>query len=803
VAIARRSDRLVGILLAATGFALGVTKTEDWDAWTHLALGREMVRQHAFPTYEPFLFPSATLPYYNTEWLFDVVLYLAYLVAGFTGVILLKAALASLLPFILWKDSAPAGDAPSDGVLDVAIRAAVLFPSLLIVSYRFVERPDLVLIVFLSFTIYALNAYLYHGKRYLYALPAIQLLWVNMHPSALLAFVPFVAVLIGGQILRLIHRWWGGQIPGTPSSGQLRTVAAVFGTVLLASLINPYGTHVVTLPFRLAASPWLTGYVLELQPPRFIAFPAPFILTALLVLTSLAIAKRFPIMGVLLVGPFLYLGFSATRFVFLAAIVAAPVLARNLSVMAGMRGRAWARRACLGLASGAALTGVVAICLAVANVEPFADPTKVPGIGVNDRFLPERALHYLDGAGVGGRVFNTFHWGGYLEWRDFPRRAPIIDGRGYVPPGLLETIHFAPTRPDLLERLQQTYRFDVVLVAYPGIPSDILHTPDAAISREWALVYWDDVAAVFLRRSPRLARIIERDEYRHVNPGNGVPHLRLSLADSTKFRAIETELRRNVAQTGSSIGYTLWGFARLQVHDYDGAIEAFRRAQGYSSVWHASQGLALAYWQKGDLPRAIEYYKALANLSGDPIFLFNIGLALIETGNDREAIPYLERARARDRQFLPIYPLLARTYGRIGESHREQEVIAAQANALTLARATEHLRKAEELHRQGSLDEAVVELKTSLRLNSRSAMALSDLGDVYFQQGLLDDAISQQRAALDVDPKFAKAYYALALTYQRRGEPAAARVHFEQYIHLEPRGYLSWKAREELSRLPR
>jgi tetratricopeptide (TPR) repeat protein len=803
VAIARLSDRLVGILLAASAFALGVTKTADWDAWTHLALGREMVHLRGFPAHEPFNFPSAALPYFNTEWLFDVVFYLAYLVAGFAGVILLKAALASLAAFILWKDSALGRDSSLDRTLDVAIRAAILFPLLLIIWYRFVERPDLVLMVFLSFTIYALNAYLHEGKRYVYALPAIQVLWVNMHPSAVLAFVPFLAFLIGGQILRLVHRWRGVEPPGTPSSAQLKTVGVVFAAVLLACLVNPHGTHVLTDPFRLATSPWLMQHILELQPPRFIAFPAPSILTALLVLTSLAIAKRFPIMSVLLVGPFLYLGFSATRFVFLAAIVAAPVLARNLSVMAGMPGRAWARRACLGLASGAALTGVVAICLAVANVEPFADPTKVPGIGVNDRFLPERALRYLDGAGVGGRVFNTFHWGGYLEWRDFPRRAPIIDGRGYVPPGVWETIHFANTNPDLLERLHQTYGFDVVLVAYPGMPTDATETPDRAISSHWALVYWDDVATVFLRRSPRMAQTIKRDEYQHVNPANGVPHLRRALADNSKLGVIEAELRRNVAQTGSAIGYTLLGFAHLQVRDYDKAIETFRSAQGYSGVWHASQGLALAYWQKGDLSRAIGHYKALASLSEDPIFLYNIGLALVQTGNDREAVSYLERAGARDQQFLSIYPLLISAYRRLGESQREQELSAAHSKALTLVQASEHLRKAEELHRKGRLNEAATELKASLRLNSRNAMALSNLGDVYFQQGLLHDAISQQRAALDVDPSFAKAHYALALTYQRRGEPAAARAHFEQYIRLEPRNYLSWRAREELSRLAR
>lgn len=803
MALTRHNDRIVGILLAASAFALGVTKTEDWDAWTHLALGREMVRRHAFPEYEPFLFPSATLPYYNTEWLFDVVVYLAYFAAGFAGVILLKAALAALTAFILWKDSALGRDASLDRTLDVAIRAAVLFPCLLIISYRFVERPDLVLMVFLAFTIYALDAYLYEGRRYLYALPVVQVVWANMHPSALLAVVPFIAFLGGGLFLRLIHRWRGVQPPGTPSATQIRTVAIVFAAVLLASVANPYGTHVLTVPFRLAASPWLMYHIVELQAPRLVAFPAPAIFTGLLALTSLMLAKRSPLMSVLLATPFAYLGFSAVRFVFLFTIVAGPILARNLSVLAGMLSRAWARRACLGLASGAALIGAVAICLAGAHVEPFGDPTRLPGIGVNDRFLPERALRYLEGAGIQGKVFNTFHWGGYLAWRDFPRLAPIIDGRGYVPSGLLEAAYFANTNPDLLERLHRTYRFDVVLVAYPGMPSDATETPDRAISSDWALVYWDDVAVVFLRRTERLAQIIKRDEYRYVNPGNGVPQIRRLLADNSKLRTVEAELRRNVADTESSIGHTLLGFAHLQIREYDKAIEAFRRAQGYSSVWHASQGLALAHWQKGDLSGAIEYYRALANLSENSIFLYNIGLALVQTGNDREAVRYLERARAQDEEFTPVYPLLIDAYQRLGQSQRGLELSRAHSRALTLVRAREHVRKAIQFNREGKRDAAIAETTEALRLNPRDAKVLSNLGEIYFHQGQLDDALAQQRAALEVDPRFADAHYRLALIHQKRAEYPAARTHFEEYVRLQPRSYFAWRAREALSRLPR
>jgi hypothetical protein len=87
---------MLGALVAAAAFALAVTRVEDPDAWTHLALGRLMVETRALPTHEALVFPSGALLYHNTEWLYDIVLYLAFRLAGFAGIVLFKAATAAL-----------------------------------------------------------------------------------------------------------------------------------------------------------------------------------------------------------------------------------------------------------------------------------------------------------------------------------------------------------------------------------------------------------------------------------------------------------------------------------------------------------------------------------------------------------------------------------------------------------------------------------------------------------------------------------------------------------------------------------
>jgi tetratricopeptide (TPR) repeat protein len=789
----RAADKLcIGLLLAAA-VALGTTKLEDPDAWTHLAMGREIVRLGTLPASEPFTFPSGGMPFYHMEGLFAVVLYLSYAAAGVTGVILLKAALTALLMLILWKDSGLPRDEEGNRATALMIRMAVLLGCLVMIRPRLVERPDLALMVFLSFTIYALNAYLYQDRHYLYWLPPLQILWANVHPSVLVGMVPFVAILAGGGTLRLLRRWRGWDVGTPPSPRQLKTVAAVFAGVLGASLINPYGLEALTLAVRFATMTWHKQYIVELLPPSLTAQPGPFIVTALVGAVIIATARRVPLSTVLLVAPFAVLALSARRFSFLLAVVAAPVLARSFVAFADWLAGA-GRRLVPTLSAGTACAAAAATVLAVLNVAPFADARKLPGFGVNDLFLPERALRYLDSIGVGGRVFNTFHWGGYLAWRDFPRRLPIIDGRGYVEPDLLWEIRFARQHAALLEQLYSRYAFDVAVLAYP--PRDRAE-PDAFASPRWALVYWDDVALVYLRRSARLATHIERDEYRHVDPAKGPEALMALVAGGAG--PVEAEIRRSLSTTPSSIGHMLLGFVKLRAGAYDEAIEEFERVHGYSSVVDAAQGLAMAHWKKGDLATAAEHYARVVQAYPTAIMQYNLGLALTRLGKDTEAVRHLERARQSDPQFAPVYPALSAAYRRLGQAGRAEELERAHATALARGEAESHLGKARQLSREGHAAAAVAELEASLRLRPRYPQALSQLGDVYLQQGRLDDALARQQAALQLDPKLALAHYGLARVYERRGDHASARRHFERYVALEPASYLAWTVRKALA----
>jgi tetratricopeptide (TPR) repeat protein len=796
--------RLLPALLLAATFALAVTRIDDSDAWTHLAHGREIVQRGALPANEPFSFPSTTMPYHNTEWLFDVLLYLAFLAAGYAGVTLLKALVVTLAFWVLWRDA----NLPLEPAAGAGVRAAgallALWLVLFVIKPRFVERPDIVLMVFLPLTIYALDAYRLQGRRRcLYALPAVQVLWVNIHPSAIVAAVPLGAFLVGGGALHALRRWRGVDVAGTPGPRELRTVAAVGAGMLVASVLNPHGLEALTLPLRLTGGSWFSREVAELQAPTFADNPAPFVIVSLLTLALAAGVRRLPLIELVLVAPFAYLGLTANRFVFLLAIVAAPVIARALAQALAPLAAVRARPIGEALGIGVAAAGIVLSALALAQRGPFADPRKIAGIGVNQRFVPEGALRYLDRAGLEGRVFTVLHLGGYIEWRDFPRRVPIIDGRGYVPPGLLDEIHFARLYTGHLDRLRRTYGFDVAVVDYPAYAGDSIEDMAADVdvalaSPDFALVYWDDVALVYVRRAAAPAGLLERDEYRHVRPANGTIALRHTLAGGRLLPAVERELRRNIEATDSSIGWALLGFAFVDTREWDRAIAAFAHVRDDRLLLAAYQGLAEARAGQGRAADALREYRRALELGESAKLLWLAGRTAMDAGDAAEATRLLERGRSLDPTFAPIYPLLVDAYRRRGEPARADALGTDFLAAMSATRARAYLRDAGRLAADGRLEEAVARARAALELEPRSARAHGELGQLYFAMGRLDEALVEQQSALRADPTFARAHYSLAEVYRRRGDAAAARRQLETYARLEPRSYAAWRIREEL-----
>lgn len=795
-------ERFLKVLFLSSVFLLAVFKIEDPDTWAHLSFGKLIWELKRFPSTEPFLYTMADQPFSYTSWLFGVVSHLTYLAFNINGLILLKAITITAAFYILIKDSLR----PCKNIL---IAVLVMTGIVVVSRERFVERPDTFFMFFLSFSIFSLNAYIYDNKKYIYALPFTHFLWANSHASINTMFVPFLSFIVGGTIQYYAKRK-RARFSGTPDASQLKTIIFIFIASFAATLLNPnfigqygYGASVLS-------TEWYRQGIVELSPPTWETYKSPYILTFAVPLSfflgwlaSYRLRKEGPaVIHLLLIIPFIALSFTAIRFIFILAIVSGPILARNISGLLEdimvVKSRPVAAILFIWIILYAALT--------LTNIGPFGNRGTVFGFGINYDTVPEGALRYMDRKGIGGKVFNTFHWGQYIAWRDFPKRAPFVDARGYLPVELLEKMDIAKTDASVLDELYKRYGFDSVLINYPNLDTEMPETEeDATLSSPgWALVYWDDLSLVYLKKGGRYDSVIKEDEYIFVKPANGIYKSR--LYDANYRSNLIAELKKNIEETGSSKAYAFLGFIYNEAGLYMEAIEAYLHVRDFSKQSHivtAYSGIAYADNKLGRTDESIRYYKKAlsignAGVNEEANILYNLGTVYLSKGVKKAALKCFNRAIALNKDFIYAYPLLIAIYTNLGDEDNVRKFSRKYEEAKSKNIGERHFKSGVEAYLKQNYDIAVEEFKKSIEAIPSNAEAYSNLGYVYSDMGMIDNAFEYQKKAIKINPNLASAHYGLALIYKKRGDMEAARRHFMEYLKIEPTGYFSRRAKEEI-----
>ncbi|GBE06045.1 MAG TPA: tetratricopeptide repeat protein [Nitrospirae bacterium] len=787
------SGVLLVIVFLVCVFLLGIIKIEDYDAWTHLSLGRVIFENQGFPEKEPFSYPSLHRNFADAEWLFDLVFYMAYALFNLYGVILLKAAFITATFYVLLKDSLLLR---KEYIASVIVLIFIVFMT----RHRFVERPDIAMMFFLSFAIYALNSFVTENKKYIYLLPLTQIIWVNMHPSVTLVIIPFCAFLFGGVLHRIANKQFRLRLPFTPSNRQLLIIGLIFLVVLAASLLGPYAADPFAAPVKLVGSSWYADEITELQKPAWETYKMPYLLAAAIAVSFLVNIRNISLIHLFLVIPFIYFAFSGIRFMFIMGIVGAPVIVRNIAPQFAMKAR-----------PRQAIAVIVAVCviiftsLAWTGVTPFALVNKQSGFGINYDFIPEGALNYLDKRKITGRIFNTYHWGGYITWRDFPVRSSFVDGRGAISRDLLESLDLARVNPAIMDKIQKKYGFNIAILNYPDIETSVLELGldrDLSLSSEdWALVYWDDLSMVYLKRGEELNSIIERDEYRYVKPVNGPSASRARLHEKEFREGLINDLKRNIQETRSYVGYALLGFIYNDLGLYNKAIDALSRVKDFpfgSNLFNAYNGMAYAYSRLGQYDESLEYYEKAFDLKKDASIPHNIGLIYIKRGDELKGAEYLEKALEMNRNLVSIYPTLIGIYRRSDRQDKLENKVRMFRSAERHSKAEEHFQKGLKAYMEQDSRLAIEEYKKSIASNPSNPAAFNNLGYIYFDLGLYDKALMYQKKAVDLDLNYANAHYGLALIYKKWGDREMAKKHWQEYLRIEPRGYYSRRAKKEL-----
>lgn len=557
--VGRRGRFALAVALGGLAFAVGLTGLRDPDTFHLMAMGREMVRRGGFPAEDPFLFPLAGIPAGPPpSWLAAVVIYLARAGLGPTGPVWLAGLLLGTVLAVMALDALD----PEYTVAEALVALVPLLLALTVLRWRSVARPELFGNVFLASFMLLLRRHVRRGsQRPIWALPALAVLWINFHPSAVagvgLALVLSAAGAAQFLVCRLVCPWptWA------PEGRSLLAAAASSLVAGMACLLHPATWRPLAQALAFAANqfglefpgalpgellPLLRTGVEELRPLSF-EWLGPFgILLMLAAVSLVASVRRDSLAQAAVSAVAVAVALSAERFAGLAMIVLAPLTGRNLVI--GLE-RFRLTQVPAARVFAAAVATIAAGTLIGSVVRAEGGPT----LSFRPERFPVRAAQVLKAISFSGRIYNTFDFGGYLEWELGGK--VFQDGRLALQRGD-EAAAFTDTGHDAaFAALDRKHRFDALVVAYPALPFEMVEVlagtaPDrdwVAPAEEWSLVAFDEGALLYLRRDGPYRDLAHAREYRVARPGNPFPLMH--LRDQRFAIAYLAELERATAES--------------------------------------------------------------------------------------------------------------------------------------------------------------------------------------------------------------------------------------------------------------
>ena len=439
-------------------FAVLVTlqPINDSDLFWHIETGRRTLSGD-LPRVDVFSWTASGMPVFTDQWLGDLILAVAGAVAGWSGVLVLRALAVFALVTLL-----------ADGALSarprqpiVAIVASV--PAVLLSRFAWTDRPELLGLVCFALMIRLLRG----GDRELLLAIVLLFIWAQVHGSYALG-LGLILVSCAARALEDDRERW--------------RFVPIASFAILATLLTPSGLDA-----------WTSSGGHFLAPPRFIAEEGPpdartlpgaiFLVTLALVIATAMLTRRATLREMAILIPVALVSLTATRHMPLLAIAATPYFASSWAdPLARWRSRDAGIPPLAGALGRAGVAGIGAIVLAIAV---FLANAKV-----DERGYPRAALGALPS---GSGVLNQYDWGGWLIYAK-PATPVFIDGRLF------------PYVPDVLE----DYRVIVnarpgweSVVAKRGVRAMIVRPTDAiavrAPERGWRVVFEDAIAVVLVR----------------------------------------------------------------------------------------------------------------------------------------------------------------------------------------------------------------------------------------------------------------------------------------------------------------
>ena len=409
-------------------FFIKHARLADPDIWWHMRTGEWIVQNHRIPHADPFSAATLGRPWVDYSWVFDLGSYWVVSQFDLSSIIwfemLMRLAVTAVIFSTVRAMTPHFWKAVGLTALAMLAMAAALPP-----------RPGTLTVLFFVFELLVLVlAQRKSDARWLWILPALFVLWANVHIEFVLGLL-VLGVFCAEPVMGWL--WSGTREPPAGLDGFQRQLWLAFFASCVATLVNPYGPRLFIDVFHYARDTKIYDIIVEFHAMHFRSLNDWAVLL-LLMLACFALGRIRPLRTgwAVLLGWAAWMGFRSLREAWLVAVLSAVIIASSGEEEDPVPGK----RFDISLATWSAVGGSIVVLLVIgAGVWSLTSQKLLRQVAAT---FPLGAVTYIHQNHLQGPMLNELSWGGFLIYA-VPEIPVAMDGRTNVHPQE-EILHALP-----------------------------------------------------------------------------------------------------------------------------------------------------------------------------------------------------------------------------------------------------------------------------------------------------------------------------------------------------------------------
>lgn len=471
------------LLFFVFSFLFRTDQSFDQDLGRHIKLGEIILQTKSVPLTNLFSYTYPDFPFINSHWLFEVLAYLGQQGLGLQALLVLKVAVILLAVGLV--------------LTTVPKKQLLLLPLGFLFLHTLRERPDLrpeiFSFLFTGLTLFILDKFEKGKSKLLFALPIIQLTWVNTH-------IYFILGLFL-QVIFLAHLTYQ-HLRSHSSSGKLKILRIVIFLSAAASLINPSGIKGFLNPLTFNQNYGYTivenqtMFLLEsinFRDPNFLFAKIAFAIIILSVIVAF-FRRKLSIKNLGLAGLGMTLALMNVRSFPYLALISLPAVLENFGTFKKtslLKILTWITIPVLLYESFLYLNG---------DYYKYTNSSTQPKLQFKEN--GKKALDFVLENNLPQPIFNNFDIGSYITYRGWPKYRIFVDGRpGEYPKEFFQQVYIsAQYEPQKFKELDQKIGFKTIIFSHTDqTPWGKAFLSSVVKDKDWKTVYIDDFMIVLVK----------------------------------------------------------------------------------------------------------------------------------------------------------------------------------------------------------------------------------------------------------------------------------------------------------------